>query len=209
MTDTKMALKRPRVGVIGAGYWGKNLVRNFHALDALETVCDADQGIVDRIRQEYSVETTRDIDTVLRDSRVNAVVIATPAAQHYELAVRALRAGKHIFVEKPLALRVEEGRTIVNLAAERNLVLMVGHILEYHPAIIELKRLVRQGELGKIQYIYSSRLNLGKLRTEENILWSFAPHDISVILQMLSEMPLRVTAQGGSYLSPTVVDTTL
>jgi UDP-2-acetamido-3-amino-2,3-dideoxy-glucuronate N-acetyltransferase len=209
MTDTKIALKRPRVGVIGAGYWGKNLVRNFHALNALQAVCDADEGTVQRIRQEYSVDATRDLDSVLLDRSVDAVVIAAPAAQHYELAVRALRAGKHVFVEKPLALRVEEGRAIVKLAAERNLVLMVGHILEYHPAIIELGRLVRQGELGKIQYIYSSRLNLGKLRTEENILWSFAPHDISVILHLLAEMPLRAAAHGGSYLNPPVVDTTL
>lgn len=209
MAETKRALKRPGVGVIGAGYWGKNLVRNFHALDALQIVCDADETTVDRVHKEYAVEVTRDIDAVLADSRVNAVVIAAPAAQHYDLAMRALRAGKHVFVEKPLALRVEEGKEIVNLAAARNLVLMVGHILEYHPAIIELKRLVSQGELGKIQYIYSSRLNLGKLRTEENILWSFAPHDISVILQMLGEMPQRASAHGGSYLNPPIVDTTL
>src|SRR5439155_24359561 len=122
---------------------------------------------------------------------------------------RALQAGKHVFVEKPLALHVGEGKQLVELAKKLNLVLMVGHILEFHPAIIELKRLIQQGHLGKIQYIYSSRLNLGKLRTEENILWSFAPHDISVILQMLNEVPLRASAQGGSYLNPPIVDTTL
>jgi UDP-2-acetamido-3-amino-2,3-dideoxy-glucuronate N-acetyltransferase len=145
----------------------------------------------------------------LGDPAIDAVVLATPAAKHYIMASNALMSGKHVFVEKPLALEVEEGRALIDLAKKLGLVLMVGHILEYHPAIVELTRLVRQGHLGKIQYVHSSRLNLGKLRTEENILWSFAPHDISVILQMLGEMPARVTAQGGSYLSPTVVDTTL
>jgi UDP-2-acetamido-3-amino-2,3-dideoxy-glucuronate N-acetyltransferase len=209
MSQTNPAAKFPRVAVTGAGYWGKNLVRIFHALNALETVCDSDEQTLRRIRQDYSVATTHDFESVLRDTHVDAVVIATPAAQHHDLAVRALRAGKHVFVEKPLALRVEDGKAVVDLAAERNLVLMVGHILEYHPAIIELKRLVQQGQLGKIQYLYSSRLNLGRLRTEENILWSFAPHDISVILQMLAETPLRASAHGGSYLNPPLVDTTL
>jgi UDP-2-acetamido-3-amino-2,3-dideoxy-glucuronate N-acetyltransferase len=209
MPQIKVAAKEARIAVVGAGYWGKNLVRNFHALNVLQAVCDSNEVALNRIRQDYAVATTQDFEAILRDSQVDAVVIATPAAQHYELAVRCLRAGKHVFVEKPLALRVEEGKAIVNLAMERNLVLMVGHILEYHPAIIELKRLVREGQLGKIQYIYSSRLNLGKLRTEENILWSFAPHDISVILQMLDEPPSRAAAHGGSYLNPPLVDTTL
>ena len=209
MAQTKAVAKKKLVAVIGAGYWGKNLVRNFHALDVLATVCDANDETLNRIRQEYSVATTKDYDAVLRDPAVDAVVIAAPAAQHHEVAMRALHAGKHVFVEKPLALRVEEGKELVELARERNLVLMVGHILEYHPAIIELKRLIQQGHLGKIQYIHSSRLNLGKLRTEENILWSFAPHDISVILQMLGETPMRAAAHGGSYLNPPIVDTTV
>jgi UDP-2-acetamido-3-amino-2,3-dideoxy-glucuronate N-acetyltransferase len=209
MPQSKAAEVTPRVGIIGAGYWGKNLVRNFHALNALETVCDINDETLSRVRQEYRVSTTIDYDAVLSDPHVGAVVIAAPAAQHYELATRALRAGKHVFVEKPLALHAREGKDLVDLAKERNLVLMVGHILQYHPAIIELNRLVTQGHLGKIQYIYSSRLNLGKLRTEENILWSFAPHDISAILQMLDEIPVRATAQGGSYLNPPIVDTTL
>ncbi|MGB7847132.1 MAG: Gfo/Idh/MocA family oxidoreductase, partial [Candidatus Acidiferrum sp.] len=209
MTQSIAAEKIPRVAVIGAGYWGKNLVRNFHALHALETVCDLNEATLNRIRQEYRVATTTDYDAVLTDSRVDAVVIAAPATRHHDLALRAFQAGKHVFVEKPLALHVGEGKELVELAKKLNLVLMVGHILEFHPAIIELKRLIQQGHLGKIQYIYSSRLNLGKLRTEENILWSFAPHDISVILQMLNEVPLLASAQGGSYLNPPIVDTTL
>jgi UDP-2-acetamido-3-amino-2,3-dideoxy-glucuronate N-acetyltransferase len=195
--------------VVGAGYWGKNLVRTFHALGALETVCDINEATLDRVRKEYCVATTTDYDAVLDDQSVEAVVIAVPAVQHHTLSKRALEAGKHVFVEKPLALNCAEGKTLVEMARSRNLVLMVGHILEYHPAIAELNRLVRQGELGKIQYIYSSRLNLGKLRTEENILWSFAPHDISVILHLLDESPVRAAAQGGSYLNPPIVDTTL
>jgi UDP-2-acetamido-3-amino-2,3-dideoxy-glucuronate N-acetyltransferase len=209
MSQLRTEKKTPRVGVIGAGYWGKNLVRNFHALNALETVCDLSDDVLNRIRHEYKVATTKDYDAVVGDAFVDAIVIATPPRQHYELAVKALSSGKHVFVEKPLALNVQDGKRLVQMAKDCNLVLMVGHILEYHPAIIELERLVQQGHLGKIQYIYSSRLNLGKLRTEENILWSFAPHDISAILQMLGEIPVRASAQGGSYLNPPIVDTTL
>ena len=209
MPQTRIAAKAARVAVVGAGYWGKNLVRNFHSLNALETVCDLTDDVLDRVRQEYRVATTKDYDAVLGDPLIEAVVVAAPAAQHYELTLRALQAGKHVFVEKPLALHAREGKELVELADERNLVLMVGHILEYHPAILELERLIRQGHLGKIQYIHSTRLNLGKLRTEENILWSFAPHDISVILEILGESPVRVAAHGGSYLNPPHVDTTL
>jgi len=209
MLETNAMAKMPGVGVVGAGYWGKNLVRNLHALGALHAVCDLNEETLHRIRQEYAVETTRDYEALLDGEGIDAVVIAAPAVEHYALTKHALEAGKHVFVEKPLALRSAEGRHLVELAKERDLILMVGHVLEYHPAISELKRLVQQGHLGKIQYIYSSRLNLGKLRTEENILWSFAPHDISVILHLLGEVPLHCTAQGGSYLNPPIVDTTL
>lgn len=209
MSKGNGAREEVRISVVGAGYWGKNLVRNYHALGALETVCDVNEETLARARQEYRVATVKDFDKVLSDPMVDAVVVAVPAAQHFKIAGQALRAGKHVFVEKPLALNVREGKELVELAKEKNLILMVGHILEYHPAIVELNRLVRDGHLGKIQYIYSSRLNLGKLRTEENILWSFAPHDISVILRILGEVPAHATAQGGSYLNPPIVDTTL
>lgn len=209
MFQSRTGLKAPRVGVVGAGYWGKNLVRNFHALGALHIVCDLQAEVRERVRRDYGVATTEDYKAILSDDSVDAVVIAAPAVEHYGTTMQALESGKHVFVEKPLALHCDEGKKLVDAASERKLVLMVGHILEYHPAIVELKRLVRQGGLGKLQYIYSSRLNLGKLRTEENILWSFAPHDISVILRLLGEEPIRCTAQGGSYLSPPLVDTTL
>ncbi|MGC2831398.1 MAG: Gfo/Idh/MocA family oxidoreductase [Candidatus Acidiferrum sp.] len=198
-----------RVSVVGAGYWGKNLVRNFHLLGALESVCDTNDETLERVRKEFRVATTKDYDAILNEPAIDAVVIAAPAAGHFDLVRRALHAGKHVFVEKPLALNANEGKELVELASALGAVLMVGHILEYHPAIKELNRLIQLGHLGKIQYIYSSRLNLGKLRTEENILWSFAPHDISVILRILGEVPLFATAQGGSYLNPPIVDTTL
>src|SRR5580704_1128343 len=202
MSKPANVVRRTRVSVIGCGYWGRNLVRNFHALGALESVCDLDDELLTNLRGEYRVATTSDYEAILSDSTVEAVALATPAAQHYAMAKAALEAGKHVFVEKPLALDVSEGQALVKLSKGLGLTLMVGHILEYHPAIVELRRLIREGHLGKIQYISSSRLNLGKLRTEENILWSFAPHDISVILQMLGEMPSSVAAHGGSYLNP-------
>jgi len=199
------------IAVIGCGYWGKNLVRNFAELDALHTVCDTDTEMVQRFNSLYpGVKAETDYDQVLQDGEIQGVVIAAPAVLHYSMAKQALLAGKDVFVEKPLALRVEEGQELVELAEGKRRILMVGHLLEYHPAVIKLKELVDTGELGKIQYIYSNRLNLGKFRTEENILWSFAPHDISVILLLLSgEMPYEVSAHGGCYLHQDIADVTL
>jgi UDP-2-acetamido-3-amino-2,3-dideoxy-glucuronate N-acetyltransferase len=199
----------PKIAVIGAGYWGKNLVRNFHQLGALEWVCDEKAATLAEVEAKYGVKTTNDLETVLADPAIDAVVIAVPASQHYEVAKRCLLRDKDVYVEKPLALHAKEGEELVKLAAQRNRILMVGHILEYHPAVLELKRLIQAGELGRIQYIYSSRLNLGKLRTEENILWSFAPHDISAILFLLGETPTTVSSHGGSYLNGGIMDTTL
>ncbi|HVB55246.1 MAG TPA: Gfo/Idh/MocA family oxidoreductase [Candidatus Acidoferrales bacterium] len=203
-----MGTSIPQIAVIGSGYWGKNLVRNFHALGALACVCDVSKEALEQAAKEYGIRTTQDIEEILQDDSIPAVVIAAPAAQHFDLARKALLRDKDVFVEKPLALHAIEGRELVELAEARRRILQVGHILEFHPAISELKRLITEGKLGRIQYIYSSRLNLGKLRTEENILWSFAPHDISAILFLLGEAPTRVASHGGSYLSP-IVDTTL
>ncbi len=204
-----MSSLTPRIAIIGSGYWGKNLVRNFHELGALHSVCDTREDVLKQVREKYEVKTTASFNALLADPEVDGVAIAAPATQHFELARCALRAGKDVFVEKPLALKAQDGQELVRLAEERKKILMVGHILEYHPAILELKRLIREGELGRIQYIYSSRLNLGKLRSEENILWSFAPHDISAILFLLEEMPERISSHGGSYLDSRVYDTTL
>lgn len=204
-----MSAEIPRVAVVGCGYWGKNLVRTFNSLGSLRCVCDVREEPLRQVEREYGVLTSLDVHAILRDDRIDAVVIAAPAIEHFDLAKRSLLAGKDVFVEKPLSLCSREGRELVELSRERKRILMVGHILEYHPVIKELKQLIQKGELGKIQYIYSSRLNLGKLRTEENILWSFAPHDISVILYLLGEAPTRASAQGGCFLNPPIMDTTL
>ncbi len=199
----------PKVGVVGCGYWGRNLVRNFQELGSLATVCDVDEARLREVGQDFSVKVTSNYRDLLADSHLQAIAIAAPAVQHYRLAKSALIAGKDVFVEKPLALRVEEGEELVELARRHSRILMVGHLLHYHPAISELRRLLQDGELGKVEYISSSRLNLGKLRTEEDILWSFAPHDISAILYLLDETPNRVVAQGASYLNHPISDVTL
>lgn len=201
-----------KVAVVGSGYWGKNLVRNFHGLGALGAICDKDAEVLAKFQEMYQrIPVVQDINQLLGDfsAPIDAVVIATPAETHHDLARRSLAAGKHVFVEKPLALTEEEGQDLVQLAEQNHLTLMVGHILQYHGAVIKLKELIDSGELGKVQYLYSNRLNIGKIRAEENILWSFAPHDISVILMLLGEMPEAIYATGGTYLQDQIPDTTL
>ena len=203
-------MPQKNVAVVGCGYWGQNLVRNFASLGALHTICDSDKRNLARVEALYSHVIKEQIfGRVLANQEISGVVISTPAAMHYKMARQALEAGKDVFVEKPLSLTVEEGNELVKLAEIYSRVLMVGHLLEYHPAIVKLKEMVDSGELGKINYIYSSRLNLGKFRTEENILWSFAPHDISVILTLLNEMPRQISAHGGQYLTRGIADTTV
>ncbi len=197
------------IGVIGCGYWGKNLVRNFRELGALDLVCDTTvSGRVQASILAPEATIVDDVDELLR-SNITAVAIATPAETHSDLAMRSLRAGKDVFVEKPLALNYHDGQEIVKAAAQSNKILMVGHVLEYHPAVVKLTELIATGTLGKIQYIYSNRLSLGKVRREENILWSFAPHDIAVILRIIDGMPFQVSASGGSYLQPNIADCTV
>jgi UDP-2-acetamido-3-amino-2,3-dideoxy-glucuronate N-acetyltransferase len=199
----------PAVAVIGSGYWGKNLVRNYHSLNALKLVCDKDESILEKIKEQYSgVETCIALTEITARDDIQGVVISTPAETHYNLAMEALLSGKHVYVEKPLALNEAEGEELVETAKERNLVLMVGHLLQYHPSFNCLKDLAKNGELGKINYIYSNRLNLGKIRREENILWSFAPHDISMILSLTGEYPDAVFATGGNYLHRKIADVT-
>jgi len=202
--------KKKNIACIGAGYWGKNLVRNFASLGVLHTICDLDREKLKKFQELYpEVELKTNIQEVFQDSDIQGVVVATPAETHFKLVRQALEMGKDVFVEKPLALSVREGEKLVTLSRENGKILMVGHILEYHPGILKLKELVKKGELGKINYVYSNRLNLGKFRKEENILWSFAPHDISVILLLLEEMPQEVSAHGGNYLQQEVADVTV
>jgi UDP-2-acetamido-3-amino-2,3-dideoxy-glucuronate N-acetyltransferase len=199
----------PHIAVIGCGYWGKNLVRNFHGLGVLKAVCDVSPSTLEEIKKAYNVSTTDKIESILNDQDIKAVVISTPAAQHYQLTKEALLAGKHVFVEKPLALTYKEGEELVQLAKENNKVLFVGHILQYHPAVVRLKELINQGLIGRIQYIYSRRLSLGKIRREENILWSFAPHDISIILSLTREEPYYIDAVGNNFLHARIADVTM
>jgi len=198
------------VAVVGNGYWGRNLVRNFYELGALGMVCDGRPEVKAAIHEKYpSVAFTSEYSSVLESSNVEAIVLATPAATHYDMARQALLAGKDVFVEKPLALNAADGAELVGLAVRTRRILMVGHILRYHPAVRKLKELISAGTLGRLQYLYSNRLNIGKIRTEENILWSFAPHDISAILALLGEEPQEVRCTGGSYLNQSVSDVTL
>lgn len=201
--------KSVSIAVIGCGNWGRNLVRNFSKMEALALCCDATPA-GRATAAELAPQTTivEDFREVLQ-ADVNAVVIATPAETHYDLACAALEAGKDVFVEKPLALTYENGASLVELAEAKERMLMVGHVLEYHPAIIKLHQLIHADVLGKVCYISSNRLNLGKVRREENILWSFAPHDIAVILRLMHGMPLQVSAHGGSYVQPNIADVTI
>jgi UDP-2-acetamido-3-amino-2,3-dideoxy-glucuronate N-acetyltransferase len=198
------------VGVVGCGYWGKNLVRNFHQLGRLRVICDVDRPRLEQLQREYDgVDICDSYEELFQRKDIEGIVIAAPAVQHYSLAKRALEMGKDVFVEKPLALQVDHAEELTQLARKTGRILMVGHLLQYHPAIQKLKSLIRDGVLGKVQYVSSSRLNFGKLRTEENILWSFAPHDISAILYLLGEEPTSVAAHGGNYLNADVADVTL
>jgi UDP-2-acetamido-3-amino-2,3-dideoxy-glucuronate N-acetyltransferase len=197
----------PRIAAVGTGYWGKNLVRNFAELGALAGICDADAATAASLGRKYGAPVL-EWEKVLRDPAIAGVAIAAPAALHGALTRAALEAGKHVFVEKPLALAVAEAEQLTELAERQDRRLMVGHLLQYHPAFIRLRELVRDGALGRLQYIYSNRLNLGKVRREEDILWSFAPHDISMILSLVGQEPVRVTAQGGYYLHNAIADVT-
>jgi UDP-2-acetamido-3-amino-2,3-dideoxy-glucuronate N-acetyltransferase len=201
---------KKNIACIGGGYWGKNLIRNMHELGALSLVCEVDASARERLRVgQPDVSFTDRVDRVFCDPDITGVVIATPAVTHGELVKQALLADKDVFVEKPLCLSLDEGKKLVALASERRRILMVGHLLWYHSAVLKLKELIDGGELGRVQYIYSNRLNLGKIRREENILWSFAPHDISVILGLVGEMPESVQAQGGNYLHEKIADVTM
>ncbi|MBL0941272.1 MAG: Gfo/Idh/MocA family oxidoreductase, partial [Alphaproteobacteria bacterium] len=195
-----------KISVIGCGHWGKNLVRNFAELGALHSVCDANQEVAHEISQAYGVP-SQTLDQVFT-SDCEGVVIAAPAAQHYDLTQKALQAKKHVFVEKPLSLKVVEAKKLGDLSLQVDRKLMVGHLLQYHPAFLKLKQLLAKGNLGRLQYIYSNRLNLGKFRNEENILWSFAPHDISMILALVGDLPATVYATGACYLNPSIHDVT-
>ena len=197
------------LGVVGLGYWGPNLARNFERLPGSELawLCDASEGALGRWGAAFpSARTTTRLEDLLGDDALDTVVVATPVPTHAELALRVIEAGKHCFVEKPLARSEEDAERVVEAARAVGRVLMVGHLLEYHPGVEKLEELVRSGELGELRYIYSNRLNLGKHRTDENALWSLGAHDVSVILRLADEEPFNWDAQGESYVKPGVED---
>ncbi len=198
-----------RIGVVGLGYWGPNLARNFAAIAGCELrwLCDPDE----QARKKPAVafpgpRTTSELEDLLGDEELDAIVLATPVATHAELAIRVARAGKHCFVEKPLATSAADAERAVAAAADAERVLMVGHLLEYHPAVGQLKQLIDEGELGSLYYLYGNRLNLGKLRADENALWSLGAHDVSVALHLIGEEPEECLAHGASYVRKDIQD---
>jgi predicted dehydrogenase len=205
-TDTARSL---RVGVAGLGYWGPNLARNFGALPGCELawLCDSSEPAREKLRQSFpQARATADLDDLLSDPALDAVVLATPVPTHGELAVRVARAGKHCFVEKPLALTAAAAEQAVAAAEQAGTILMVGHLLEYHPAVHKLKELADAGELGSLYYLYGNRQNLGKIRADENALWSLGAHDVSVALYLIDEEPSECVAHGESYVRDGVED---
>lgn len=200
----------PQIALVGCGYWGKNLCRNFQVLGALSKVIDAtENGQATARSLAPNAIISDNFDDILGDDQIQGIALATPAETHADLAIQAMRSGKDVFVEKPMALSISEAEEMQKVALETDRILMVGHLLEYHPAVLKLRELITSGELGKINYIYSNRLNFGKVRTEENALWSFAPHDVAVILRLLGQSPIEVSASGGAYLTKDIADVTV
>ncbi len=205
-----MSNQSQTIGLIGLGNWGKNILRTLHELKALRIACDVNGDAVATYRGKFpDIEFTTSPSALIENSDVKAVAIATPAASHYEIARKCLLAGKDVFVEKPLALFSRHARELDQIARDKNRILMVGHLLLYHPAINKIKELISNGTIGRLQYIYSNRLNLGAIRKEENILWSFAPHDISVLQYLIGENPIEVHSTGSIFLQPGIHDVTL
>jgi predicted dehydrogenase len=201
-------MDRVRVALVGYGYWGPNLARNFHQLEETELayVVDANPAAQEKARRLYHCATASDLHEVLGDDSLEAVVIATPARTHFALAQAALLAGKHVLVEKPLTMDLAEGRALTELAARQDLTLMVGHVFEFNPAVRYIKQAIDGGELGDLYYLYSRRVNLGRVQSDVNALWSIAPHDISIALHLLGRMPAAVRCQGTSCLNGQVED---
>lgn len=194
-----------RIAQIGCGHWGKNLTRNFAQIGALGAVVDPHGPTAERMSAEFGVK-AQTLDEVLADPAIQGVAFATPAETHAAGAIAALKAGKHVYVEKPLALTMADCRAMIHAADQAGRILMVGHLLQYHPIFAAMRDLVAAGEIGTLRYVYSNRLSLGKFRTEEDVLWSFAPHDISMLLALAGSPVSDVTAQGAAFVTPGIAD---
>jgi predicted dehydrogenase len=202
-------VSRVSLGVVGLGYWGPNLARNVASIQGaqLSWCCDADAQTRERLASSFKdARFTGSLDELLADPDLDGVLLATPVRTHAQLAVRVLEAGKHCFVEKPLALSVADAESVVEAACSAGRVLMVGHLLEYHPGVRRLAEIVRAGELGTVHYIYTNRLNLGQLRADENALWSLGAHDVSVVLALADEEPYEMDARGECYMRAGIED---
>jgi len=205
-----MVMELPNLAVLGCGYWGKNHVRNFQALGALKLVCDPSEAGRHKAQElAPEVEVAENPEDAFDRDDIDGVVIATPAETHCHLAIKAMEQGKHVLVEKPIALNYADAVRMKACADKEGRILMVGHLLEYHPAFVRIRELLQNGELGQLQYIYSNRLNFGKIRVEENALWSFAPHDIALMLRLTGHSPLEVACMGGNYITPNLADVTV
>ena len=197
---------KKNIAVVGCGHWGKNLVRNFAELGALAAVCDPNAELAKHYAEQYNVNNFSFAE-IIKDAGIEGVVLAVPAPLHASLAIEAMNAGKHVYVEKPLAMNQIEARQMIDTSKDQGVQLMVGHLLQYHPVFIAVRELVTSGELGGLSYIYSNRLSFGKVRSEEDVIWSFAPHDISMILSLTGQEPELVRTESASILQSNIADT--
>ena len=198
-----------KLGLIGGGYWGKNLIREFNNTGILHSICDTDSDSLKKYNELYpNIKTTTSWDDVLNNNEISCVCISLPAHLHYSFAKKSLLAGKDVYVEKPITLDISEADELVKIAKEKNKILMVGHLLHYHPAIVKIKAMIKEGKIGKVKNIIANRLSLGIFRQHENVLWSFAPHDISVILNLVGEMPTSISCHGKDHINKGIIDVT-
>ena len=202
-----MMRRMPKIGVIGAGYWGANLVRNCHQMGVLAAVCDADLRRLDEVRTKYhGVGLFCDLDQMLENTKLDAVVIAAPAPAHASLALKCIAAGKHVFVEKPLALSVDDAERVVRAADDAGLTLFVGHVLLYHPGVRAMMKAIGEGKIGRVRHLRSRRLSWGRLRSQENVWWSFAPHDCALMIEIMKDSPVNAAGSLSAYVRPGLGD---
>ena len=197
---------KKNIAVVGCGYWGKNLVRNFSELEVLSSICDPDTEIANKYAGQYNVKNSSFIE-IINDVNIKGVVLAVPAPLHASMAIEAMNKGKHVFVEKPLAMNETEAELMITTAKKNGVKLMVGHLLQYHPIFKTIRKIVNADEIGELNYIYSNRLSFGKIRTKEDIIWSFAPHDISMILSLAGQDPEFIITKSTSIIQKNIADT--